>query len=95
MTVFVDPLRAWGWVLRGREVRSCHMFTDSVDLEPLHAMAERIGMKRAWFQSFPEPHYDVTERRRPAAIEAGAVQVDFRTAVAVFRSRRAAVAKAA
>lgn len=45
MAVYVDPLMAHGWILRGRAVRSCHMFTDG-DEEELHSLAIRIGMKR-------------------------------------------------
>jgi hypothetical protein len=48
----------------------------------LHAVARRMGHKRAWFQNRPgHPHYDVTESKRPAAIAAGAVEVDHRTYV--------------
>lgn len=45
-------------------------------LEELHAMAEEIGLKRAWFQAHPlHPHYDLTEAKRTAALAAGAVFV--------------------
>lgn len=50
MTVYVDAQVAWGWVIRGREVESCHMFTDEVDLNGLHAFALKIGLQRRWFQ---------------------------------------------
>lgn len=50
----------------------CHMWADTLD--ELHAMAEHIGMRRAWFQNKPKfPHYDLTPGRRAAAIRAGAV----------------------
>lgn len=92
MTVFVDGLESWGWVLRGRVVQSCHMFTDSADLTELHQVAELIGMKRAWFQEHRvAPHYDLTPSRRAAAIAAGAVSVGRREACAIFRARRSAV----
>lgn len=46
-------------------------------LAELHAMAERIGMRREWFQNKPHyPHYDLTESLRAAAVAAGAVEVD-------------------
>lgn len=89
MTIYVDSLRAWGWMLRGREVRSCHMFTDATDLSELHEMAEKIGMRRAWFQPHRiAPHYDLTAPRRAAAVALGAIEVNRREASAIWRMRR-------
>lgn len=88
MAVYVDPLLAHGWVLRGRRTRSCHMFTDAADLAELHAMAERIGMRRSWFQDKSVKHYDLTPSRRAAAVAAGAVEVDIHRAVAIWRAQR-------
>lgn len=49
------------------------------DLEELHAFAARIGLKRAWFQRHRlAPHYDLTVRRREAAVRAGAIELSFR-----------------
>lgn len=93
MTVYVDELMAFGWILRGREVDSCHMFSDSLELDELHQVAAAIGMRRTWFQPHAStPHYDLTASRRAAAIAAGAVAVDRRQAVSIWRARRAAVA---
>jgi len=94
MTVYVDSLESWGWKMRGREIQSCHMFTDSLDLEELHVFAERIGLRRAWFQtdSRVAPHYDLTPSRRDAAVALGAVELDRRGAVAVWKKRREDVA---
>lgn len=95
MTIYVDALMDWGWVLRGRRVDSCHMFTDCVSLDELHAMALRIGLRLAWFQSSKSaPHYDLTASRRTAAITLGAVEVDRRTAAAIWRNRRDQVSAA-
>jgi len=89
VTIYVDPLRHWGWILRGHRVKSCHMFSDALDLSELHAFAERIGMKRAWFQDPPvAPHYDLTERRRIQAVKIGAVEVGRREAGAIWQARR-------
>lgn len=89
MAVYVDGLEDWGWVLRGRHVKSCHMFTDSADLAELHALAEAIGMRREWFQvSATAPHYDLTPSRRKAAVMAGAIPVNRREAVKLWRQRR-------
>lgn len=89
MTVYVEPLVNRGWVLRGRETPNCHLFTDSQDLEELHTFAGKIGMKRSWFQNDSDhPHYDLTPARRALAVQAGAKEVDFQTAVAIIRARR-------
>lgn len=70
MTVYVDQARN----TFGRMVMS-HMIADT--LPELHAMAERIGMKRAWFQGRASfPHYDVAQGRKAAALAAGAIEVD-------------------
>jgi len=51
----------------------CHMWSD--DLDALHVMAERIGMRREWFQNRPGfPHYDLLPPRRAAALRLGAVE---------------------
>jgi Protein of unknown function (DUF4031) len=78
--------------MRGKTVRSCHMFTDSADLEELHAFAEQIGMRRSWFQPHPvAPHYDLTDNRRAFALRLGALEVGRREASAIWRERREAI----
>lgn len=89
MPIFVDQLASRGWIIRGRLTANCHMFTDELDLEPLHLLAAAIGMKRAWFQDRPAaPHYDLTPSRRTLAIAHGAQELDRRAAAAVWRRRR-------
>jgi hypothetical protein len=45
----------------------------------LHAMASRIGLKRGWFQDDPRlPHYDLTIKRKAAAVKAGAQQASLK-----------------
>lgn len=89
MAVYVDPLMNHGWVLRGRAVASCHLFADAVD--ELHALASRIGLKRAWFQDHRLAHYDLTASRRELAIEAGAIPLGRAEAVAIWRRQRVGV----
>lgn len=91
MTVYVDPLLDHGWILRGVQVRSCHLFTDQVDLQELHRLASAIGCRREWFQDKALPHYDLTMQRRQEAIGAGAVPVTRREAVEIWRRRRTIV----
>jgi len=58
----------------------CHMTADSLD--ELHAIADKIGMERRWFQTPPKashPHYDIPQERRKMAIALGALEVCERT----------------
>lgn len=89
MAIYVDALENWGWKMWGRTVPSCHMFTDGSDIEELHRFAERIGMRRAWFQPHRiAPHYDLTPSRRAMAIKLGAIEVGRREASAIWKARR-------
>ncbi len=66
----------------------CHMIAD--DLDELHAMAEKIGLRRAWFQDKPgHPHYDVSKSKRTLAIQHGAVEVEPREIVRILKERYA------
>ena len=52
----------------------CHMWADT--LEELHAMAEKLGLKRAWFQNRESlPHYDLVPSKRKKAIQLGAKEI--------------------
>ena len=89
MTVYVDSLHNYGWVVHGQLTRNCHLFTDARDLIELHALAEQIGMRREWFQDkTAAPHYDLGPQLREAAIKAGAVSVSRREAARIWRARR-------
>lgn len=82
MAVYVDQA---GIVWRGRPRH--HLAADT--LAELHTFAERVGIKRCWFHNNARhPHYDVTDEQRAGAIEAGAVEVDERTVVAVAKRCR-------
>ena len=67
MSVYVDQIKihpSGQW---------CHMWTDG-NIDELHQMAERIGLKRRWFQSVKDhPHYDLRPTKRMLAIELGAI----------------------
>lgn len=85
MAVYVDDMNA---AYRG--MRMCHMLADT-DAE-LHAMADRIGVSRRWWQS-PEKtsgsHYDICLTKKALALAAGAVPITFRQAGAMNTRRRA------
>ena len=78
MTVYVDDLN----FKKGRAVWS-HMW--SADEAELHAMAEKLGLRKGWFQ-YQNPnfkHYDVTKSKKEEAVKLGAVRVTTRQMVAL------------
>lgn len=84
MSVYVDDMRT----KFGRLIM-CHMLADT-DAE-LHAMADRIGVARRWWQS-PEKssgsHYDIALSKRALAVQAGAIEITWRQASAMNTRRR-------
>lgn len=74
MTVYVDDMRA-----PYRGMYMCHMIADTD--EELHAMADKIGVQRKWWQS-PEKtsgsHYDIALSKKALALRYGAVQITWR-----------------
>ncbi|WP_045742278.1 DUF4031 domain-containing protein [Actinoplanes rectilineatus] len=99
MTVFVDDFRCPARV--GRiQARWSHLTAATPD--ELHEFAERIGLRRAWFQSRCKSrtcpsaggvcvhfHYDVTDNKRLQAIAAGAVSIGVREFGEIVAVRRA------
>jgi hypothetical protein len=69
--VYVDRLPGSGW---GRWNGGAHMLANDLDL--LHTMAAKIGLRRAWFQGDSTfAHYDLTASKRSLAVAAGAVEI--------------------
>jgi len=89
MAVYVDaPI----WHARGR--RWCHLTADTSD--ELHAFADALGLRRAWFQARPgqpwKDHYDLPDWARAEAVAQGAVAISRREAgERLIAARRAAV----
>jgi len=85
MSVYVDPLfDTRGWSANWPYPFACHLMADSD--EELHALAAKLGLKRAWHQTNPPhavSHYDLTVRKRARAVELGAIEVEAR-----FRPKR-------
>ena len=77
MTVYVDDMRA-----KFRGMLMCHMIADTE--EELHAMADKISIKRAWYQG---NHYDISLSRRADAVRNGAVEITWCT-LAKMKARR-------
>lgn len=84
MTVYVDDMSA----PFGR-MKMCHMLADSDD--ELHAMADKIGVARKWWQSPAKTsgsHYDIALIKKALALEAGAVAITWKQASAMNARRR-------
>ncbi len=82
MSVYVDDAS----IPYGRMLMS-HLVADS--LEELHAMANRIGIARRWFQrEASTPHYDVCRAKRALALRHGAIALDRRAMGVWLRTRR-------
>ncbi len=83
MAVFVDDQRA----KYGRLVL-CHMISSSED--ELHAMADRIGVDRRWWESplvTSGSHYNICQSKKALALSLGAIQITSRQAAAMNRRR--------
>ena len=78
MTVYVDNSTN-----RLGRMQMSHMLADTE--AELHAMADRIGVQRRWFQG---DHSDVCQAKRALAIEAGATAITVRQAVLIRRRIR-------
>ena len=78
MAVYVDqPQHRFGRMLM------CHLLADTT--AELHAMVDRIGVARRWYQhSASTPHYDIAKGKRALAIADGTLEVDRRELVAVI-----------
>jgi hypothetical protein len=89
MACYVDTVRSYPNAgLRFTEF--CHLLADS--REELHAMADRIGMPRRFFQDHPwRWHYDLPEHVREVAVELGAVEVTLHDVGALLKRRKAEI----
>lgn len=68
-------------------MKMCHMVADTLD--ELHAMADKIGIRREWFQENSSlPHYDVSLSRRTIAVQFGAIEIDRYRLVELIRKHR-------
>lgn len=90
MSVYVDELRRYPNAPHPFRAGACHLTADS--MAELHEFAERIGLRREWFQEDSvEPHYDLTPRRRRRALKEGAVFVPALQQARERRTRRRAI----
>lgn len=89
MTVYVDDMKA----PYGR-MTMCHMLADTD--EELHAMAQKIGVKRKWHQKAGtvHSHYDICLSKRALAVAAGAQEITMRDVAELIKKRRQVLAEA-
>lgn len=80
MAVYVDGERN-----RLGRMLMCHMVADTV--AELHDMAQRLELKREWFQVSRNgmPHYDICQSKRAAAVLLGASEINRRELLAVIK----------
>ncbi len=87
MAVYVDSAEN-----RFVRLKMCHMVADTP--EELHAMADKIGVARRWYQFPPVasfPHYDICKAKRAMALRYGAQEIDRRQLSAHMRETRGAI----
>lgn len=72
MAVYVDDMYKYPMGRYGR-MKMSHMIADTED--ELHAMADKIGVARKWYQG---DHYDICMEKRRRAVEAGATELTIR-----------------
>lgn len=78
MAVYVDNGQ-----IQYRRMKMCHMLADTI--EELHSMADKIGIKREWFQNETTPHYDICQSKKQLAIQNGAIEADRKKVVELIR----------
>ncbi|MGC3968926.1 MAG: DUF4031 domain-containing protein [Pirellulales bacterium] len=71
MGVYVDDYEG-----RFGRMVMCHMMADT--LAELHEFAQRLGLRRDWFQNGSAPHYDLSKEKRAEALALGAIEVPIR-----------------
>lgn len=87
MSVYVDPLLEHGGSSTFPWKVSCHMYADTE--KELHKMADKIGMKRSWYQDNEKlKHYDLVASKRLLAVRYGAVEHSCRQMVEFMRKLR-------
>lgn len=67
-------------IVRGN--RCWYQLTSDESLDELFAFADRIGLRRSWFQPGDYPHFDIIDSFRRIAIRHGARQASMREIIA-------------
>lgn len=90
MTVYVDELRDYGAAALAKGLPSAHWAHLTADTQDeLHAFAQKIGLRRSWFQNHTTRwHYDVTAGKRAQALRLGATSITWRDLAALTLARQ-------
>lgn len=76
--VYVDEMVFWP--NKGFSGKWCHMWADTI--KELHEMADKIGLKRSWFQpskgGWKPDHYDLRKSKQILALDNGAIMGSLR-----------------
>ena len=65
---------------------ACHMFADTEN--ELHVMADKLWLKRSWFQRGTVDHYDLTPSKRRRAVQLGALSLTRKAEAKFIRKHR-------
>ncbi len=84
MTVYVDDMYKYP-MGRFRRMKMSHMIADTE--AELHAMADKIGLSRRWYQG---DHYDVAMATRAVAVANGAQEISMRELARIVMVQRQA-----
>lgn len=82
--IIVDPIVEYTLGVIKPEAREhgrvwCHLVSDT-SFEELHEFAQRLGLRREWFQG---DHYDLIPSKRAQAVALGAVEMSIQDMVRV------------
>ena len=88
--IYIDPLRYYGYSHVQKAARRygnfwSHIFADNE--KELHAFAGKLGLRRAYYQPNPHPHYDVSRHKRQQAIDAGARQMETKAILRLLHAK--------
>ena len=86
MSVYVDPIMPTLVNKNWKYPRGCHLVADTI--AELHSFAACLGLKSSWFQNRTMPHYDLTPNKRKLAVKIGAIEVDRKQFVELFKEQR-------
>jgi hypothetical protein len=82
MTVWIDDMYLYPMGQFGR-MKMSHMISDNED--ELHAMAQKVGVAKKWYQ---KDHYDICMEKRLQAIAFGAVPITLKQLSCMAMLRR-------
>lgn len=89
MSIYVDGLKPAVKSENWPYGHACHLVADIGHEPELHRFAEKMKLKREWYQPLPIPHYDLTPNKRLQAIRLGAGELNNRELMDLVNQWRA------